>query len=50
MLNMLCNIIILEPSTSYYCDHMTVTVKCDCDVTLNPNSRSLSIESKKKGR
>ena len=57
MLNMLYNIIILEPSIFFHCDHMTVTVSCDtcnlscdCDIILNPNPRSLNIESKGKER
>jgi len=45
---MLYVIIILEPFTSFHCDHMTVTVSCDYDVMLNPNPRSTSIENKEK--
>jgi len=52
---MLCDIIILEPSTSFYCDHITVTVSCNicdpsCDysIILNPHSRFPSIENKEK--
>jgi len=48
MLHMLYVIIILEPSTSFYYDHMTVTVSCDSGVMLNPNPRSTSIENKEK--
>ena len=50
---MLYNIIILESSLFFYCDHMTLTVSCDicdtsydCNIILNSNPRSLSIENK----
>ena len=54
---MLCDIIILEPFTFFHCDYMAVTVSCDicdpscdCDVMINTNPRSPSIENKEKGK
>jgi len=50
---MLYNIIILELSTSFYYDPVTVIVlcdmcdpSCDCDIMLDPTPRSPSIENK----
>jgi len=52
---MLYDIIVLEPSTFFHNDHMTVIMSydlcdpsCDCDVTLDPAPRSPSIENKEK--
>jgi len=48
MLNILYDIIILKSSISFYHDHITVIVSCDCDIMLDPTSRSPCIKNKEK--